>query len=365
MNTISALLRSGAVAAALLSVGNLPAQATLKVAALAPGYTVQSIELGDMFGGAMARHPHEEILYVSTGFYSANSVMEIRLDDLTTRTVTPPIGAIGGLAVLESGDLVITDNYDSTYDTILRCRDLNGDGAWMDAGEIEELIEPILVNNTFTGSYMAVAPAGNAAGIPAGALLVQTADGLANSEILVIDAPESGSPEYYPPGEAWYSGFMYDGGISFTPEGHVLAGISEFPVGRVTALVNSNSNDRIDAGESHDILGSDDLPNGIAGLGAADGKVLVTENSGDVRMFDLPGDLLTGTASNEEYLVRTNGSYLNLMVDFHDRDFGTGSTGPHATAYVSGYVGFASATNLLAITVLSGPSSAAGWSLYD
>lgn len=339
---------------------------TLTASYIAPGYFAHSIELGVPFGGAVAQHPEDEgLLFVSAGNYANHTILEVQLDTGTTRTITPKVGNVGGLAVLNNGDLAITDNDDSSSDTILRARDLNGDADFLDEGEITELIQPILTGSSFTGAQLAVAPGDNASGIPAGALLVQTADG-DNSEVLVISNPED-APAYYPPGAAWFSGFTYNGGLAFTPEGNVLCGISEFPIGRIAALVNLNGNDRIEPGEHHDIVDGSVLENSISDIGAsADGKVIVSENSGTIRMFQLPEDLLAGTATGG-VLAETNGTYVSCArVDFPDRPFiRLDGSRPRATVYLGGFVSYPAATNLLAITPLAGPASARGWELYE
>ncbi len=360
-------LTCGAACAAALAFAAPACKAnSLEVTSLAPGYVAHSIELGVPFGGAVAQHPQDEnILYCSAGNYASHTILEVRLDTGTTRTVTPKVGNVGGLAVLGNGDLAITDNDDLTSDTILRARDLDADGAFFAPGEITELIAPILTGSSFTGAQLAVAPHGNAAGIPAGSLLVQTADGT-DSEILVITNPEN-APAYYPAGAAWFSGFTYKGGIAFTPAGHVLCGISEFPTGRVAALVNSNGNDRIDTGEQHNIIDGSVLTNSISDIGAsADGKLVVTENSGTVRLFNLPSDLSSGSARGG-ILAQTNGNYISCAcIDFPGRPFTQSATaGSRATVYLGGFVTFPAATNLVAITPVAGPASARGWELYD
>lgn len=365
MKNISSIAWCGAIAAATALTAPQKAFAdTLEITSIAPGYNAQSIELGVAFGGAIAQHPDEEnILYVSAGNYSMHTILEVQLDTGTTRTVTPVVGNVGGLAVLGNGDLAITDNFDR--ETILRARDLNADGDWLDAGEITELIEPILTGGDFTGAQLAVAPEGNAAGIPAGSLLVQTADGGMDSEILVIQNPET-SPSYYPSGAAWFAGFNFNGGLAFTPEGHVVCGISEFPVGRVAALVNTNGDQDIDSGESNDVVTSNVLVNSISDLSATgDGKLITSENGGVIRLFELPDDLLTGSATSS-ILAETNANYTSsARVDFPGRPFKRGAQGLLATVYIGGFVTFPAATNLLAISPKTTPAAAAGWELFE
>jgi len=332
---------------------------------LSAGYQASSIELGQPFGGSIAQHPtNANLLYVSYGDFAFHKVMAVALDTGSTRTVTPYLGNVGGLAVLNNGDLAISENDDFTSDTILRARDLNGDGDFIDVGEITELIAPILTTaGNFTGAQMTVAPAGNAAGIPAGSLVVQTADGGTNSELLVIENPET-APAFRPVGGGFYTGFTYNGGVGFSHEGHVICGVSEFPVGRIDALVNTNGDMDIDAGEAHTIADGTMLTNSLADLSVtADGRVITSENGGTIRSFQLPGDLLTGMAT-PSVLAVTNASYISTVrVDFPDRPFGS-APGARSTLYAGGYVTFPAATNLLAIKALA-PASVEDWRLFE
>ena len=359
--------------AAIFAVLSLSATAyanSLRVTSIDPGYIARSVELGVPFGGAVATDPADaDILYVSAGSYSMHTIVQVHLGTGTTRTVTPLVGNVGGLAVLSNGDLAITDNFSS--ETILRAHDINADGDWLDNGEITELITPILDDGDFTGAQLAVAPPGNAAGIPANSLVLQTADGGSSAELLVIENPET-NPGYYPVDTAWFAGFSYNGGIAFSPEGNVICGVSEYPAGRISVLVNLNNNGKIESGESRDIVGASTLVNSIADLGVTgDGRMVTTENSGTVRMFQLPADLLAGTATGG-VLAETNGTYLSCArVDFPNRSFAPfdPATNPDstdkATVYIGGFVTFPAATNLLAITPRQYPASANGWELYE
>jgi hypothetical protein len=364
VTALSAKLSSCAAAIAIFLSAAPSAADTLQAISLLPGYVAKPIQLGVPFGGAIAQNPQDEnILYVSAGNYGAHTLLEVNVNTGVNRTISPVIGNIGGLAVLNNGDLAITENL--TSETILRARDVDGDGAYFSPGEITELLTPILVDSTFTGAQLAVAPADNRAAIPAGSLLVQTADGAGLSEILIIENPET-APAWYPAGASWFSGFTYNGGIAFTDYGDVLCGISEFPVGRITALVNTNENNRIDAGETRDIVGPDVLENSISDLSsAAYGVTAVVENSGTVRTFNIPENPLTDALPTVGVLAETNATYLSsARFNFPNRSFGQYVGDPVATLYVGGYVTFPAATNLLAISPTTPPASAKEWQLF-
>ncbi len=329
---------------------------------LAPGYTARSIDIGIPVGGAMAFHPtNPDLMILSAGNYGEQILLEFNLDTGTTRPLSPVIGNIDGIAILNNGDIALTENM--TSNTILRLRDLTGDNAYFDDHEITELIAPIGVDFAFTGAHMIVAPPGNDAGIPAGSLLVQTADGPGAAEILIIQNPET-APAYFPPDDAWYHGFTYNGGIAFSPHGHVICGVSNFPVGQVLALLNSNNDNRIDATEAHEIVSADTLTNSISDLAVSrDGIMITAENSGDIRWFQLPDDLTAGATTADGILAVTNGVYLSrVLLDNTDGDFGSDGHGPAPTVYISGFAGYPAAPNLLAITPASAPpASAKGW----
>lgn len=358
-----------AAAAAIVIGGAVTtAPAQLVITSAPAGFTVSSLELGQPFAGALAFDPQDPTrLYASVGAFGATHVLRVDTTAGTTASVTGEFGNIGGLAVLSNGDLAITENF--TSETIFRAHDLNSDGDFLDTGEVTELIAPILTDGNFTGAQLAVAPAGNAAALPAGALLVQTADGLTSSELLAIEAPDGSSPIYRPAGAAWFSGFQYNGGLAFTPQGNVIAGESQFDfftfasTGYIRALVNSNADDDIDAGESNVLVGTAQLGAGLSDLTVtAEGQVFFTENGGLVRTFPLPADLLSGS-STPSVFAQTNGTYLSAVrVDRPARFIGGGAP---AKLYVGGYgPGFAQASNLLVFQAAP-PSVAEGWELFQ
>ncbi|MBX7244381.1 MAG: hypothetical protein K1X53_02715 [Candidatus Sumerlaeaceae bacterium] len=346
-----------------------PAGAQIQTTYLRNGYQATSVQLGAPFAGAIAQDPtNANKVFVSVGVFGAQSILAANTLAGTTTTVATGFGNIGGIAALANGDLAITENFSSQ--TIIRARDLTADGDFLDAGEITVLIGPNPPGG-FTGSQVAIAPAGNAAGIPAGALVVQTADGTTASKLLVVDSPTT-TPVYRPVSGAFFTGFQFNGGVAFSNTGHVIMGEGKFNFlnftssGNVHALVNSNANQTIDSGESNILVGEATLDLGLADVAVSkENEVFLTENSGDVRAFPLPGNLLTGTGAPTLFM-RTNSPYLST-VRFDDpaKTFAPAATGSTARLYVSGYApGFAQATNLL--IVKPAPLTAAqDWEMYQ
>jgi hypothetical protein len=345
--------------------------ATVSFTSVPAGYDTGSIELGVPFAGALAPDPTTPTrLYVAVGSYGNMSIVRVDTVTETTATVAAGFGTIGGIAALTNGDLAITEN--ATSDTILRAHDLNGDGDFLDAGEITQLIAPILADGgNFTGAQVAVAPAGNAAGLPAGSLIVQTADDATSSELLVIENPLT-APAYRPAGGAFFSGFQFNGGVAFDLAGNVIMGESLLDwmtftsAGRIYALVNTNGNETIDPGESHVLVDSASFPSGLSDLAvSAENNVYFTESSGRIRTFRLPDDLLTGTATPTVFAT-TDGSYLSVCrFDNPSLSFAPAAAPPFARLYLSGWTSsWAAATNLLWIEPSSAPASVGDWQLY-
>jgi hypothetical protein len=361
---------SAALAALCFSFQSLSFADQIAFTSVPAGYNSGTLELGAPFAGALCANPADTSkIYVAIGSYLNESIALVDTVSQTTSVVATGFGAIGGIAVLGNGDLVVTEN--ATSDTIFRLRDQNSDGDFLDAGEVSELIAPILADGgNFTGAQITVAPAGNAAAIPAGALLLQTADDNTSSELLVIENPET-APAYRPAGGAFFSGFQFNGGIAFDSAGNVIMGESTFDwltftsSGRIYALVNSNANETIDSGESHIIVGPTNMPAGLSDLAvSAENAVFFTESSGNIRTFALPLDLLNGSATPSGFAT-TDAGYLSVC-RFNDpmRNFAAGSPGPHARLYVGGWTSsWTPATNLLWLEPTPA-SSVEEWSLF-
>ncbi len=340
------------------------AAGNLVVTQLPNGYTSGSVELGADFAGALTQDPaNANRLLVSVGSFGAQSILSVNVATQSTATVATGFGSIGGIAVLSNGDLAVTENF--TSKTIVRARDLDSDGKFLSAGELTTLIAPILDDGNFSGAQCATAPPGNASVIPAGALVVQTADGGTSGELLVITNPET-APAYRPAGGAYAAGLDYNGGFGFDPAGNIICGSSGFFSGQILALVNSNANQQIDAGERSVLVGGGALGLGLTDLSVSkENAVFFGENSGDVRRFALPANLLTGTGTPTLF-ARTNSTYLSVVrLDFPDRPFAPGSAGSTARLYLTGYLpGFATASNIAFIQ--PAPLTAvADWSVYE
>jgi hypothetical protein len=344
---------------------------TISFTTVPAGYNSGSIELGVPFAGSLAASPSDPTkLYVAVGSFGNQQIVRLDVATQTTSVVATGFSSIGGIAVFSNGDLAITENY--TSDTIFRAHDANADGDFLDAGEVAELIAPILADGgDFTGAQVAIAPAGNAAAIPAGSLLVQTADDQTSSELLVIENPLS-SPAYRPAGGAFFSGFQYNGGVAFDTAGNVIMGESRFDwltftsSGRIYALVNLNANETIDTGESHVIVPEASLSAGLSDLSvSAANAVYFTESSGNIRTFALPSDLLNDTATPTTFAT-TNANYLSVCrFDDPTKSFAPNTSQPRARLYVGGYApSWTAATNILWLEPVPAGSAVNEWELY-
>ena len=361
----SPISRLTTIAATILALTTALANAdSLVVAALPTGYTAGSVELGQPYAGALAVDPSQpRTLYAATSYFGSHDILKVDADSGTTRVVATGFGNIGGLAVLANGDLAITENF--TSDTTFRARDLDSDGAFLSPGEVTELIPPTFHDGNFSGAQLATAPAGNAAGIPAGALVLQSADGGTSGELLVILDPGT-APAYAPADAPFADGLNYNGGFGFDSSGNLIVGSAGFLTGEILAMVNTNNNDRIDPGERNVIVPAPSLGLGVSDLAvSAEDFVFFGENSGFVKSFNLPAQLLTATAIPAVF-AQTNSTYLStLRLDVPVRSFAPGASQPAARLYMGGYLpGFASATNLVFIEPQS-VSSVPDWQVYE
>ncbi len=360
-----------ALAGVVLWLVGLSNAAQIQFTSVPAGYTSGSIELGAPFAGALAASPADPTkLFAAVGSYGNEQIVLLDTATETTTVVATGFGSIGGIAVFANGDLAITEN--SSADTILHAHDANNDGDFLDTGEITELIAPILADGgDFTGAQVIIAPSGNAAAIPAGSLLVQTADDQTSSELLVVENPLS-TPAYRPTGGAFFSGFQFNGGIAFDTAGNVIMGESKFDYltftssGRIYALVNLNANETIDAGESHVVVDQAALNSGLSDLSvSAENDVYFTESSGNIRKFALPLNLLTDSATPTAFAT-TDASYLSACrFDDSTRSFAPNASAPKARLYVGGWTpSWTAATNLLWIEPATPPASVRDWALY-
>lgn len=364
-------IKTAAVALLLCALSTFSHANHLSLLSVPAGYTSSSIEVGRDLSGALAQDTlNANRVYVSAGPFGSQQVVAVNTNNGTTQTVTATFGSIGGLAVLANGDLIITENF--TSDTIFRAHDGNLDGDFLDPGELTQLIAPILTDGDFTGSQVAVAPAGNVSAIPAGDVLIQTADGNTSSELLVVDSPLA-SPAFRPSGGAYFSGYQFNGGLAFDPAGNVIFGIAQFNFmtfassGRIVALVNSNANQVIDSGETNTLVSESILNAGLSDLAVSkEARVLYGENSGSLKTFNLPVNLLTGSGGTPTVFAQTDAAYLSA-IRFNDatKTFNpnTGSSG--AKLYLVGLLApfYDSTTNLLIIQPAT-VSPVQDWQVY-
>ncbi len=334
---------------------------TLNFTSVPDGYTAGSIDLPRPFAGALAADPTDpNVIYAAVGFYLDMAVARVNLTDGSATLIAHgPFASIGGIAVLSPTRIVVTDNGavagGPPDETILLLKDYNPrNGEFDDSGEVVELIHPILTSGgNFSGSQARIAPRRNFSKIPGGAVVVQTADGDGNAELLVVQQPLR-RPSFRPSGGAFFGGFDYNGGFDFDSFGRIFMGTVEgtYFTGQVIALVNTNGDGVIGPGESHTVVSWE---NGMSDL-IIDGSDNVFFTGYDpyftaaVRTFPVPVNPLTDTASPENFALTDAGYLSALILNSKALPFDPNS-GPGATMALSGYTGFfEQATNLLTLT---------------
>lgn len=315
------------------------------------GYLEGSIELPRSFAGALAADPLDDsILYASVGSYLDAQIARINLETGGITIVAQgPFGNVAGIAVLSATEMVLVDNASAVGGppdkTILLASDLNTDGDYDDENEISELITPILTGYFgWSGAQARVAPAGNLCGIPAGSVLIETADGGGTGEILVVTDP-LGTPAYRPADGAFFNNFDYNGGFDFDSRGQLLAGSATVtdPVfftisGQIFGLINHDGDETIDTGESNVIVGTNQLPSGLADL-ILDGDDDVFCVSGStVYTFAAPADVLSETATVSAFAGTSSYFLSGVMINSKSRSFEPYSGPGGATLVIgSGY----------------------------
>ncbi|GAB4321896.1 MAG: hypothetical protein Kow0059_16770 [Candidatus Sumerlaeia bacterium] len=342
------------------SAATAPGQGVV-VSVLEPGYTTGTIVLPENVAGALAPHPaNPDLLFVSAGAFGAHHIYKVNVSDLNSPVVTPvvtrDIDSIGGLAVIDDTHLIVTNNTDRTVfpfysgnptglpvETTLLCQDLNTDGDFDDTGEIVELIAPIKISNPdpvfglFTGSQVRVVPTGGPGALPAGAAVVQTADGATSSELLVIVNPTNqATAAYHPAGDSWFEGFGYNGGLDFYAAVTVAAGAYD----GVFALSDADMSGRIDAaGESNLLVGPGDL--GFYSLYDlvidAEGDLFATANdfsAGQIQTLPIPSSPLTAPSTPMTPFAQTNSPFVTAMaISSKARSFDPPATGNDAVLF--------------------------------
>ncbi|MCB9770172.1 MAG: hypothetical protein H6752_18390 [Candidatus Omnitrophica bacterium] len=350
-------IQSMALAVCLFSLHGAQAQ-KLNFTSAPQGYEATSIDLPNLFTGALGVDPtNENRAYASVGSFGENRLALVDLETETSWIVaTGPFGAISGIAVFSATQIALVENGSNPEgppdETILLATDSNADGDFDDDGEIEELIAPILIGPDsqfgFNGAQARIAPLGDPSGIPSGSLIVQTADGNGNSELLVIEDP-LGSPAYRPDGAAYFSGFDFNGGFDFDSAGNILLGSLSSTTfqGQIEMLVNTNGDEDIDPGESNLIVEGERLSGGLSDLAIdADNHAFCT-SSGIVATFAVPVDPLNKEATPSVF-IETDSFFLSgILMNTKSKSFIPYSGPDGAKMIVGDGIG---TTNLMILT---------------
>lgn len=345
----------------------------LSFTSIPSGYTGDSIPLPRTFAGALAADPNDDLtIYASIGSFLDAELVRIDLASGAVTTVADgPFGNLAGIAVLSATQLALVDNASAPGGppdrTILLAQDLNADRDFNDPGEIGELIEPILTGFFgWSGAQARVVPTGNASGIPSGSVLIQTADGGGEGDLLVVADP-LGTPDFRPTGGAFFTGFDFNGGLDFDSAGNLLVGAANVIdptffviVGNVLALEDVDQDESIGAGESNQVVSGEQLPNGIFDLIIdAEDDVFVT-SGGEVLTFPAPAAPLLETATPSLF-VGTNSFFLTgLMINSKLRQFEPSSGSNGATLVIGSGFG---ELNLLSLRPEI-TASVENWELY-
>jgi hypothetical protein len=355
---------------------------TVSFTAVSSGYEGGSITLPEGFAGALAADPsNDQVVYASVGAFQDNKIVRINLGTGAVDYVANgPFGSIGGIAALSPTQLVLMENDHSPGsplpgETILLATDCNPqDGDFDDPGEIVELLAPILVDSLFgfTGAQARIAPAGNPSGIPSGSLLFQNADGSGLGDLFVVTEPTSpATAQYRPSGAHYFGGFDYNGGFDFDSPGRIFMGAVDGATfsGEVFALVNSNADEDIDAGEYNDVVTTTSLPAGIADLAiAADDTAFCLTNpflaGSRIVQFSAPENPLTQEAVIQNFATTDAGYLMAIMFNSKCKQFEPFGGSNGAVLIVGGYTTtWAQATNLLTLKPAA-PSAARLWTGY-
>jgi len=321
---------------------------TVEFTSVPEGYIPGSIMLPEAFTGALAIDPtNDNILYASVGSFQDTKVARIELDSGNARIVANgPFGNIGGIAVLAPDTLAFTNNFQTPGadpdNTILLASDENGDGDFNGEGEIRELIAPILEGGFgFTGVQVHVVPPGNPSNIPTGSLMVQTADGIGESELLVVTDPLI-TPMYRPVSGPFFAGFDFNGGFDFDSRGRVVMGsatvldsINFIISGTVSLLDNLNGDEDIDPDEVFLLQSTDELPNGKSDLTIDGEDDVFCPTAGEVVTFRVPGNVKNLGPAPNTFATTTSGFLSAVLVNSKQRPFDPNS-GPNGATLIIG-----------------------------
>ena len=343
---------------------------------LPAGYVAGSIPLPRGFAGALSTHPTDDnYIYASLGDYGSNDLALINVSTKQVTTIaTGKFKCLNGIAPLSATKIVCTDNYGSNSgmpnDTIVLLSDENTDGDFDDAGEITELISPILVDDAvfgFTGAQTRVCPPGNSCNLPAGSILVQTGDGAIGTggEILAIVIPLN-SPSYSPAAASFFTGFDFYGGMAFDNQKRLIVGEQTSFLGSIHILSNKNADEDIDPDESNALITGQSF---LADLTVdAENDIFFCASNGTdcaIRTAHIPADPMNETATASDFAA-TDSSYLTAVtVSSTNKAFEANQATNAAILVTSGFdADYRAAKNLLTLRPKDGLSDVATWEAY-
>jgi len=362
---------------------------------LHPGISATTIPLpgGQFYGGAMgpvAGRPNEVVVaLVDASFIPGVALVNVEAATVQEiYTFTGPFSPYSpaGLAMPSSRHLVLIDSL--TSESIVVGTDANEDGIFQSS----EFAPLALANITggapdsffgldpFTGTRSRFVPSWWTGGLPSGAFVYQTADGVnggqGTGDIVAIDGIASVSPAYLPAGQLWWTGLglEYDGGIGFGPQGSLFVGSvlqSAGFAGAVFVARDGNTDGQIGAGEVATLLGPTALPGGIYDVASnQDGAVVICSGSEILwAQADTTDPVANGLTSAPVVIASMPPSHFlggGLMLD-SSRPFAPGNPAANATAYVFGPYFNGSALAGTELYVLR-PQAAAGiynWAAYE
>lgn len=362
------VLALAALAAATFSARPSGAQ-TISVIPVPSGYDAGSIPLPRPFTGALAVDPtDDDVVFASVGSFLDSSLVRVDLTSGTATTIAlGPFGNLAGIAAFSPTELVLLDNATAASgpypgETILIARDDNpADGDFDDAGEIVELIAPILTAD-FSGAQARIVPPGVPSGIPSGSLMFQTADGGGGGELLVVADP-LGAAAYRPAGAPYFTGFDFNGGFDFDASGRIFMGTlngTNF-TGEVFALVNLDGDEDIDPGESN-LLVAGEPGMGDLVVDAEDDILFAGATpsfAAGIRTFRAPADPLSGTVSPGTLATTDAGFLSGLILNSRSRPFEPNAGPGGATLLFGGFTSdFSPGRNLATLTPSTPPNDA-------
>lgn len=354
---------------------------TISFISVPNNYTAGSIQLSAPFTNAITATSDPDVIYASVGSYGFNKVVKVQISTGTCTDVTDAVfGSIGGMTVLSTGELIIIENSDNVVTTtpgecILLAKDLNSDGDFMDSGEIDKLIDPILAEASwggFSGAQARTVPSGNPGNIPSGSLAFMDSDALNKGDLFVVTNPTTSSlAAYYPPSSSFFRGFDYNGGFDFASDGVIYLGATTDDFhGTIFALKNLNGNNKIDNLEYNDVVSTYSLMYTSVSDVIIDNSdnVYFTAMSAPnplIKTFPVLPDPLTSEAAFTDFASFNAGWISAIALNSKSLSFKPDTNTAHATMIIGGTTtSWLSATNLLTLTPRD-ISSVNDWNLFE